>query len=156
MKFIFSLLLVALNLFLQTQSANCDIFHIPSLISQSSAQLNKDLIGGWLINETLMISSYRSRGIYRLQLEKIISRDANGVPIPLVLDKMSFPLNKTDYISRGSGYCHLISGRKDPNLVVLINKKGIYKAWTILKLKFKELPIKGIKCILGDEDGVEI
>jgi len=154
MKRICLVFLGTMLLFLNVPAAYGDLIDPLSSSIQYSIQIADNSIGGWLLNDTQMISSYRSDGFYTLKLEKITGRDANGVPIPLVLDEMSFPLNKTDYISRGSGYCGLKTGKKDSNLVVLINRKGIYKAWTVYKSKFKALPIKTIKCTLSDEDGV--
>lgn len=128
---------------------NC--LSIPSSLANPLNKRGKSLepVGGWLLNSTQMISSYKSSEIYRLSLEAIIRRDVNGIPVVKQLDKIDFSLKGTDYISRGSNYC--TQKKKDPNLVVLLNPQGIHKAWTIRSLKFKEISIKGIQCNL-DED----
>lgn len=127
------------------------------LVSISSAfSLNEDAmdgdfqaVGGWLLNQNEMISSYKNSEKYRLTLELITSWDDAGMPNIKLLDQMDFSLEGTDYISRGANYC--LQKKKDPNLVVLLNPQGIYKAWTIDDSKFKEISIKGIRCILDDE-----
>lgn len=129
------------------------LFMMTPVFSKQVVSRGKTLepVGGWVLNEFEMISSYKSADVYRLALERILRRDSNGVPIVLIQDKMDFSLKGTDYISRGSNYC-LTTQKKDPNLVVLLNKKGVYKAWTIKSSKFLEIPIKGIKCFEGDEN----
>ncbi len=108
-------------------------------------------IGGWMLNEKQVITSYRSSTTYRLTLEKIKRRDENGTAITTLQDQMDFPLDGTDYISRGENYCS--SKKNYPNLVVLINRKGPYKAWRIYKSKFKEVSIKEVYCELDEDDG---
>lgn len=115
----------------------------------------KDLGGGLLSNEDYGVSRYTKNGNDMLWLEKILNRDAKGVPTWLVKDVLILDkLRKNQELLFSYSSTCAINGRENLNLIVLAelaeNKKSykILKAWNanVKNEKFKKISIGGIKC----------
>lgn len=115
----------------------------------------KDLGGGLLSNQNYGVTRFSKGKQFMLWLEKIISRDASGIPSWRVKDVLTFPepkKNEEFLLSYSSG-CRQ-NGRENLNLIVraeFISKTKIYKiinAWraNVEKEQFEVIPIKGIVC----------
>jgi hypothetical protein len=115
----------------------------------------KDQGGGLLSNMNYGVSRFTKGKQYMLWLEKIVSRDAKGVPTWLVKDVLSFDnLKKNqEFHFSFSSICRQ-NGRQDLDLIVLTEfspSKKTYKvvrAWRadIKKEKFEKVSEKGIVC----------
>lgn len=115
----------------------------------------KDLGGGLLSNESYGVSRYGKNGKDMLWLEKILSRDAKGVPIWLVKDVLLLDKLRRNQklLFSYSSTCNL-NGRESLDLIVLAELSENQKTYKILKAwnanvkneKFEEISTGGIKC----------
>ena len=119
----------------------------------------KDLGGGLLSDENYGVSRYSKSGNDMLWLERILSRDAKGVPTwqvkdVLMLDKLS--KNQVLLFSYSSTCTE--NGRENLDLIVLAelsaNKKSykILRAWkaSVKNEKFKKISIANINCKISE------
>jgi hypothetical protein len=115
----------------------------------------KDLGGGLLSNENLGITRYTKSGNDMLWLEKVLSRDNNGVPTWQVKDVLIFDkLRKNQELLFSYSSTCTQNGRENLNLIVLAelaadkNSYKILKAWnaSIKSEKFNKISAKGIEC----------
>jgi hypothetical protein len=115
----------------------------------------KDLGGGLLSHEEYGVSRFSKGKKQMLWLEKITTRDKKGVPSWEVLDVIivnSLKKNQEFLFSHSSPCTD--SGQEDIDMIVLAElnpKQKIYKvlqAWRadLLKERFEELSVDGIKC----------
>jgi hypothetical protein len=119
----------------------------------------KDLGGGLLSNENYGVSRYAKNGNEMLWLEKILNRDAKGVPTWQVKDVLMLGkvLKNQELLVSYSSTC-TINGRENLDLIVLAelaaNKKSykVLKAWnaSMRNEKFKKISTSGIKCEVGE------
>jgi len=115
----------------------------------------KDLGGGLLSDENYGISRFSKGKKVMLWLEKINSRDKNGVPSWTVRDVISFKKLKKnrEFLFSYSSSC-LQNGKENFDLIVMADfrpKTKTYKpvkAWlaNIKREKFEKLSVKGIVC----------
>lgn len=117
----------------------------------------KDFGGGLLSNEDYGVSRYGKNGNNMLWLEKILTRDENGVPTWLVKDVLTFGnLKKNQNLLFSYSSTCRQNGRENLDLVVLAelaaNKKSykILKAWnaSVKNEKFKKISTNGVVCEL--------
>ena len=118
----------------------------------------KDLGGGLLSNENYGVTRYAKDKKYYLWLEKIVSRDLQGVPNWIVRDVLEFDgLKKNqEFLFSISSTCTL-NGRQNPDLIVFAEKTQRGKSYKVLKAwkanvkseKFENLSTKGIQCRAG-------
>lgn len=115
----------------------------------------KDLGGGLLSNENLGITRYTKGGNDMLWLEKILSRDKNGVPTWQVKDVLMLDkLRKNQEILFSYSSTCTQNGRENLDLIVLAELAASKKSYKVLKAwnanikseKFKQVSINGIKC----------
>lgn len=118
----------------------------------------KDLGGGLLSNEEYGVSRYAKSGNDMLWLEKILNRDAKGVPTwqvkdVLMLDKLR---KNQELLFSYSSTC-TENGRENLDLIVLAeltpDKKSykVLRAWnaSVKNEKFKKISTKTIRCKAG-------
>jgi hypothetical protein len=115
----------------------------------------RDLGGGLLSDENYGISRFAKGRKQMLWLEKITARDKKGVPSWEVKDVLVFsnPKKNQEFLFSYGSTC-TENGAEDLDLIVLAELQAarkVYKvlrAWRadLLKEKFAELPIEGIKC----------
>ncbi|HEX8636455.1 MAG TPA: hypothetical protein VF692_00220 [Pyrinomonadaceae bacterium] len=155
-KSILFLLLLAFPVFAVSQKTNYVGYqHKGVVYGKNLPNGVKDLGGGLLSNEDYGVSRYTKNGNDMLWLEKILSRDAKGVPTwqvkdVLMLDKLR---KNQELLFSYSSTC-TINGRESLNLIVLAELAGNKKSFKILKAwhasveneKFKKISISGIRC----------
>ncbi len=115
----------------------------------------KDLGGGLLSNENYGVSRFSKGKKIMLWLEKINSRDKNGIPSWIVRDVLSFKKLKKnrEFLFSYSSSC-LQNGKENFDLIVMADlrrKTKTYKpvkAWlaNVKREKFEKLSVKGIIC----------
>ncbi len=115
----------------------------------------KDSGGGLLSDDSYGVTRFTKNGKYMLWLEKITSRNRNGVPNWQVKDVLTFGKLKQNqaFIFSYSGNCTQ-NNRENFDLIVLAElaaKSKTYKiinAWraNLKREKFEKASIKGIKC----------
>ncbi|HEY9828146.1 MAG TPA: hypothetical protein V6D19_22135 [Stenomitos sp.] len=96
--------------------------------------------GGWLIDATHRISSYRNETLYRVALEEITGYSESGYPQSKTLDSITF--DNPEYISRGRYHCN----DDDPALVMVLDHQGPIQAWTVKDDRLVPRSIEGIVC----------
>lgn len=158
-KSIIFLLLFALPVFAGSQKTNYIGYrHKGVVYGETLPNGVKDLGGGLLSNERYGVSRYVKNGNEMLWLEKILKRDAKGVPTwqvrdVLMLDK---PRKNQELLFSYSSTCTL-NGRENLDLIVLAELAGNKKSYNILQAwnasvkneKFKKISTSGIKCEVG-------
>lgn len=115
----------------------------------------KDLGGGLLSDERYGVSRFSKGKTFMLWLEKITSRDAQGIPSWTVKDVLIFPKLKKnqEFLFSHSSGC-LQNGRESLDLIVMAElqpKRKSYKvinAWraNVKKEKFEKLSNQKIVC----------
>lgn len=115
----------------------------------------KDLGGGLLSDENYGVSRFAKGKKIMLWLEKITSRNKEGIPSWTVKDVLSFKKLKKnrEFLFSYSSNC-LQNGKENLDLVVMADfrpKKRTYKvvkAWqaNVQREKFEKLSVKGIVC----------
>jgi hypothetical protein len=115
----------------------------------------KDLGGGLLSNENYGVSRFSKGKSFMLWLEKITTRDREGVPSWEVKDVLEFSdLKKNqEFLFSYSSGCTL-KGKSNLDLVALAEVAGknktykIKKAWlaNVKKEKFEKIDVKNVKC----------
>ncbi len=115
----------------------------------------KDLGGGLLSDEDYGVSRYTTKNNFMLWLEKIVERDADGIPTWQVKDILTFPKLKKnqEFLLSYSSNCQQ-NDNESLDLVVMAefsSKKKTYKingAWlaNVETEKFEKVSIKGIEC----------
>lgn len=115
----------------------------------------KDLGGGLMSSDEYGVTRFTKNGRYMLWLEKVVSRNKNGVPNWQVKDVLTFgKLKKNqEFLFSYSASC-LQDKKENLDLIVqaeLVPKTKNYKiinAWNadLTREKFEKVAIKGIKC----------
>ncbi len=119
----------------------------------------KDLGGGLLSNENYGVSRFSKGSKFMLWLEKIIERDAKGVPSWEVRDVLSFDKLKKnqEFLFSYSSIC-VQNNKEKLDLIVLaelLPKTKTYKindAWraNVKREKFEKISTKNIKCTYAE------
>jgi len=115
----------------------------------------KDLGGGLLSNEDYGVSRFSKGKKHYLWLEKITTRDSEGVPSWIVKDVLEFDdLKKNqEFLFSYSSTCTIV-GTENLDTIVLVEhqpktkKYKILKAWkaNAAKERFEKLSTRGIRC----------
>lgn len=115
----------------------------------------RDLGGGLLSDENYGISRFARGRKQMLWLEKITARDKKGVPSWEVKDVIVFgkPKKNQEFLFSYGSTC-TENGAEDLDLIVLAEFEAAQKSYKILRAwradllreKFTELPVEGIKC----------
>lgn len=115
----------------------------------------KDLGGGLLSVEDYGVSRFSKGKRQMLWLEKVTSRDKKGVPNWEVLDVLAVdnPKKNQEFLFSYASTC-TENGVEDLDLIVLAEFQSARKAYKVLKAwradllkeKFEEAPVEGIKC----------
>ena len=114
----------------------------------------KDLGGGLLSDDNYGVTRYLKGKKHYLWLEKIVSRDSDGVPSWIVTDVLEFNDLKQnqEFLFSYSSTCRL-NGREDLDVIVLaeLQKNKTYKILQAWKAndkneKFEKVSTSGIKC----------
>ena len=115
----------------------------------------KDLGGGLLSDENYGVSRFSKGERFMLWLDKIVARDAEGVPTWQIADVLTFPKLKKnqEFLLSYSSNCER-HGKTSLDLIVMAafspkNKTyQVEKAWlaNVEKEKFEKISTKGIRC----------
>ena len=115
----------------------------------------KDLGGGLLSNESYGVSRFSKDKKFMLWLEKISSRDAEGIPVWEVKDVLIYDKLKKNqkFLFSYSSPCKQ-NGKVNLDMIVLVETASKKKSYKILKAwqvnlsreKFEKLSTKKIKC----------
>jgi hypothetical protein len=155
-KSILFLLLLAIPVFAASQKKGYIGYRHKGVVYGSTLPNGvKDLGGGLLSNENLGVTRYSKGGNDMLWLEKILSRDKNGVPTWQVKDVLKFDkLRKNQELLFSYSSTCTQNGRENLDLIVLAelaaNKKSykVLKAWNanVKSEKFNKISTHEIKC----------
>lgn len=116
----------------------------------------KDLGGSLLSDEMYGVSRFRMKKQFMLWLERIVERDAAGVPTWQVKDVLTFPpLKKNQEFLLYYGSNCTRGGAETADLIVaaqFLPKKKSYKinqAWlaNVVTERFEKIPVEGIECV---------
>ncbi len=155
-KIILILLLIALPVFAVTKrSKYIGYKHKGIVYGEKLPNGVKDLGGGLLSDENFGVTRFIKDKDFMLWLEKITSRDSQGVPSWEVKDVLNFDdlkKNQSFLFSYSSG-C-LQNGRENLDMIVMTELSPRNKAYKVLKAwranlkkeKFEKISTKGIKC----------
>lgn len=160
-KSILFLLLFAFSAFAVSQKPNYVGYrHKGVVYGETLPNGVKDLGGGLLSNENYGVSRYAKSGNDMLWLEKILERDAKGVPTwqvkdVLMLDKLA---KNQELLYSYSSTC-TENGRENLDLIVLAELAGDKKSYKILKAwnasvkneKFKKISTKNVRCKIQEK-----
>ncbi len=120
----------------------------------------RDSGGGLLSDDNYGVTRFTKNGNYMLWLEKIVSRNKNGVPDWQVKDVLTFGKLKKNQEFLFSYSANCVQNKKE-NLDLIVRaelapKTKIYKiinAWqaNLKREKFEKISIKGIKCSVAEQ-----
>jgi hypothetical protein len=119
----------------------------------------RDLGGGLLTNENFGVTRYAKNGNQMLWLERILERDAKGVPTWQVRDVLMLgKMNKNQEILFSYSSTCTRNGAENLDLIVMAEKSADKKTYKILQAweadikseKFKKASAKGIKCEISE------
>jgi hypothetical protein len=115
----------------------------------------KDLGGGLLADENYGVTRFSKGGKFMLWLEKLTSRDKEGIPSWEVKDVLTFdkPKKNRQFLLSYSSGC-LQNGKQNLDLIVLAQPSPETKSYKVIRVwkantargKFEKASVKGIVC----------